>query len=121
MSASPFGIYVREKRTEAGKSLREVAEALGITHVYLGEVERGRRRMLPRRHWKKLAKAVPGISVAELGTLAAISEPIDPAAMEGSSREVVVALARRMEEGAMSEELAARLLEVLQSKDRSDG
>lgn len=116
MTASPFGVYLRSKRTEAGKSLREVADALSITHVYLGEVERGRRRALPERHWKKLAKVVPGITVSELKTLAAMSEPIDPASVEGPSREVVLALARKMEEGEMSEALAARLLGILRDK-----
>ena len=83
---SPFGEYLREMRTAAGKSLREVAEELAISHVYLGEVERGRRRVLPAKYWKKLAQCVPGISRASLKQYAAASEPIDPAQMEGASR-----------------------------------
>jgi transcriptional regulator with XRE-family HTH domain len=38
---SAFGRYLRGKRQRARLSLRAVAEKLGVTHVYLGEVERG--------------------------------------------------------------------------------
>lgn len=120
VSTTPFGVYLREARTAAGKSLRDVADALGITHVYLGEVERGRRRSLPEKYWEKLAEVVPGVEVEELEATAAASEPLDPAAMEGRGREVVVALARALEEeDGMPEELANRLLAVLRER-RSD-
>ena len=116
---SPFGAYLREMRTAAGKSLREVADALSISHVYLGEVERGRRRVLPKKYWKKLAQCVPGISPAQLKKQVAASEPIDPASMEGPSREVVVALARKLEEDGISDSLARKLLEILgEGKER---
>ncbi|HET9949160.1 MAG TPA: hypothetical protein VFQ22_09585 [Longimicrobiales bacterium] len=98
-------------------SLREVADTLGITHVYLGEVERGRRRVLPEKHWEKLVQAIPGLSLAELELAAAASEPLDPAAMEeGPGREVVVALARALEAKTLSEDVAKELLEVLQRR-----
>lgn len=117
--SSPFGAYLREMRIASGKSLREVADALRISHVYLGEVERGRRRTLPEKYWKRLAKCLPDISMEELETLAGASEPLDPAAMEGRSREVVVALARKLEEGDMSDDLATRLLKILQNRGSS--
>lgn len=116
MSGSPFGVYLREVRTASGESLRRVAEELGITHVYLGEVERGRRRVLPEKYWQKLVALLPGFSLEQLRVLAAASEPLDPAAMEGRSREVVVALARALEEDGMSEELATQLLDVLRQR-----
>jgi transcriptional regulator with XRE-family HTH domain len=116
LSISPFGAYLREVRTASGKSLREVADALGISHVYLGEVERGRRRTLPEKYWKGLTELLPGVSLEELETLAGASEPLDPVAMEGRSREVVVALARKLEEGGMSEDLADQLLNILQNR-----
>lgn len=114
MPISPFGAYLREARTASGKSLREVAEALTISHVYLGEVERGRRRILPAKYWGKLAEVIPDLSVPELSEFAAASEPLDPAEMEGRNREVVVALARKLEQEGISEELAQRLLEMLE-------
>lgn len=119
MSISPLGAYLRDKRTASGKSLREVAKALSISHVYLGEVERGRRRLLPEKYWEKLVQLVPGTSVEELKAMAAASEPIDPAAVEGRSRDVVVALARTLEEGRMSDEVARQLLEILEKEGSS--
>lgn len=120
MSTSPLGAYLREKRTASGKSLREVAEALSISHVYLGEVERGRRRLLPEKYWERLVQLIPGTSLDELRVMAAASEPIDPTTMEGRSRDVVVALARALEEGDMSDDVASRLLEILEER-RSPG
>ena len=35
-----FGDQLRERRVAAGRGLREVAEYLGVSHVYVGEVER---------------------------------------------------------------------------------
>lgn len=36
-----FGKRVREERVKAGLSLRDLAEATGVSHVTLGEIERG--------------------------------------------------------------------------------
>lgn len=119
MTVSPFGVYLREKRVEAGRSLREVADALGISHVYLGEVERGRRRALPHKYWSTLAAEIEGVSVPELRRAAAASEPLDPAGLDGPSRNVVIALARTLEEDGMSEDLANRLLAIL-GRDREN-
>ena len=113
---SPFGVYLRQKRAASGKSLREVAEALSITHVYLGEVERGRRRVLPVKYWKRLVRTIPEMSVDELRLAAETSEPIDPATMVGRERDVVVALARTLKEEGMSEALAKKLLQLLRKK-----
>ena len=51
---SPFGNYIRRMRVASGRSLREVADAIGISHVYLGEVERGVRGPLMESHWDAL-------------------------------------------------------------------
>jgi transcriptional regulator with XRE-family HTH domain len=120
LSISPFGAYLREVRTASGKSLREVADALGISHVYLGEVERGRRRTLPEKYWAALTEVLPQLSPEELESLASASEPLDPVAMEGRSREVVVALARTLEEEGMSDDLANELLKILQRRGGSE-
>jgi transcriptional regulator with XRE-family HTH domain len=105
---------------ESGKTLREVAEALSITHVYLGEVERGRRRLLPQKYWARLVKLVPSATLAGLREAAAASEPIDPASMEGARREVVVALARKLEANTLSDDLAIKLLRVLREQSPDD-
>ena len=118
MAISPFGTYLRDSRTADNKSLREVADALGITHVYLGEIERGRRRSLPEKYWTRLTEVVPSITMKKLQAAAAVSEPLDPSTMLGPSRDVVVALARALEDDVMSEDLANRLLAVLNRAKR---
>lgn len=115
MPNSPFGAYLRERRLKAGLSLREVADALSISHVYLGEVERGRRRTLPEKYWEVLSQTIPDVSVPDLSAHNAASEPIDPAMVEGRKRDLVIALARRLEDGDMSEDLAAELLKMLEN------
>ena len=114
VAVSPFGEYLRSVRVKSGKSLREVAEALGITHVYLGEIERGKRRLLPEKYWGAFVKAVEErTSITELTTAAVESAPLDPAVIEGPGRDVVVALARTFDQEEMSPELAEQLLRVL--------
>jgi len=44
MRASALGDYLREQRTEAKLSLRQLAEATGISNPYLSQIERGLRR-----------------------------------------------------------------------------
>jgi transcriptional regulator with XRE-family HTH domain len=114
VTVSPFGAYLRERRTSAGVSLRSVADELGISHVYLGEVERGRRRLLPDKYWERLSEVVPGITVDELRAMAAASAPLDPSSVEGPGREVVVALARRLEEDGLSDDVAGQILRLLE-------
>ena len=117
MNPSPFGIYLRQRRTAAGKSLREVAAHLGISHVYLGEVERGRRRKLHEHHWDALIEIIGTIAKAELRIVSAQSEPLDAASVEEPGRGVVLALARKLDEGGITESEASRLLKILKPRD----
>ena len=43
-SADALGDYLREQRTEAKLSLRQLAQATGISNPYLSQIERGLRR-----------------------------------------------------------------------------
>lgn len=73
---SAFGRYVRSTRVEARLSLRDVADRLGVSHVYLGEVERGVRPPLKKERWKALLAAIPGLDRSRLEKLAEVSKPI---------------------------------------------
>ena len=44
MRASGLGDYLREQRTEAKLSLRQLAQATGISNPYLSQIERGLRK-----------------------------------------------------------------------------
>jgi transcriptional regulator with XRE-family HTH domain len=41
---SSIGEYIRQQREQAGKSLRQLAEAAGVSNPYLSQVERGLRK-----------------------------------------------------------------------------
>lgn len=51
-----------------GLSLRQAADRIGVTHVFLGEVERGR-KALPRERWATVAGAIPGVTEQQLDEL----------------------------------------------------
>ncbi len=48
---------VRAAREKSGRSLRDVAEEIGLPFTHLGEAERGE-RSLPKKHWAALAEAI---------------------------------------------------------------
>lgn len=59
---NPFGTYLREVRLAEKRSLRLVARELGISHVYLSEVERGLMLPLLEKHWDTLLQVLPSLS-----------------------------------------------------------
>lgn len=113
--AKLFGALVRERRVQAGKSLRTVADAMGVTHVYLAQVERGERRTMPREHWLKLIEALGNVTFTELEDAAARSETylLDPSEQEEPVQDLVVELARRIGMNSLDRQLAKRLLDVM--------
>jgi transcriptional regulator with XRE-family HTH domain len=113
-----FGAYLREKRVAAGLSLRDVAQALGISHVYLGEVERGVRGPLRPERWSVLLKAIPTLMRDELERHAAASRPmrVDLADAPPSYQDLAFALARRFKRRDLSESELSRLLKLLGGK-----
>lgn len=115
MRPSLFAAYLREQRVKAGLSLRALAEALGVSHVFLGEIERGRQRILPRHHWDPLLKAIPAMDRDTLEQLAVRSVPLhhDPMEMETYEFELAFALARRIRSAGIPEPEAERLLRIL--------
>jgi transcriptional regulator with XRE-family HTH domain len=53
-----FGNHLRIQRVLTNQSLRAVAKKVGISHVFLGEVERGIKIRVGYSKFKKLAKAL---------------------------------------------------------------
>ena len=81
-----LGEYLREQRTEARLSLRQLAEATGISNPYLSQIERGLRRP-SAEVLQQIAKALQ-ISAETLYVQAGILSPDDHAV-----RSVEVAIA----------------------------
>ncbi len=64
-----YGELIRDCRIASGKSLRAVARYVGISHVYLGFVERGARARLNPGHLEKLLEVLPTLTRAEVEAL----------------------------------------------------
>ena len=73
--ADALGDYLREQRTEAKLSLRQLAEATGISNPYLSQIERGLRRP-SAEVLQSIAKALQ-ISAETLFVQAGILSPDD--------------------------------------------
>jgi len=109
-----FGKYIRDIRIELGLSLREVARQLKISHVYLGEIERGTRSSLPKKHWKKLLKIIPGLKASKLSDCEIGSKPIK--ALENVSNqyyEVYIAFAKRIKKQNLKKKTLDQIIELL--------
>jgi transcriptional regulator with XRE-family HTH domain len=115
MSKSPFGQYLRSKRVAAGLSLREVADKIGVTHVYLGEVERGVHATMPERWWGGLTEHIPGVTREDLARYAANVRPLQLDLSHAPPRyqDLGLALARRIQDRDLSGKDVSRLLEIL--------
>lgn len=126
-----FGEHLRRKRVEARLSLRELAKILGLSHTYLGEVERGECGPLSRDFWPKIVDAIPGVTLGEIEEVSfnARRLSIDLSSLRGDARAAAVAFAQRVADGTLSEQLGSELLVLLltpsrrsktKSTDRSD-
>jgi transcriptional regulator with XRE-family HTH domain len=112
-----FGSYLRRARVACGRSLRDVAAALGISHVYLGEVERGVRGPLKPEHWDALIKAIPELTREELERHAAASRPLEMDISNAPARyqDLAMALARRLKNRDLTKGQISLLLKVLKA------
>lgn len=120
-----FGRYLRQRRLAAQLSLRDVADKIGVSHVFLGEVERGVRNLINRERWPALIAAIPGVTAEDLEKHATLTKPLQLNLTDAPQyQELALALARRIEhrELPQSDEERreiARLVRVL--KGAGDG
>ncbi|RKH69067.1 transcriptional regulator [Corallococcus interemptor] len=119
MGESVFGNFIRARRVAAGLSLRAVADRVGVTHVYLGEVERGVRPPLNKKHWPALIEIVPNLTEAELEMQSAQTKPVQLALGDAPPRyqELGLALARRIERRDLGNREMDELLRLLKGED----
>ena len=100
-----LGDYLREQRTGAQLSLRQLAEQAGVSNPYLSQIERGLRRP-SAEVLQQLAKALR-ISAETLYVRAGILDPDD-----GEVRSVELAI---LGDPVLSERQKQSLLDVYQS------
>jgi transcriptional regulator with XRE-family HTH domain len=91
-----FGGRLRTLRKQSGKTLHDVAEALGVSVVYVSDIERGNRKPFGPEHIEKLAVLLNADS-RELHQLAAEARgafELPTSKIPAQAREFVAGLAR---------------------------
>jgi transcriptional regulator with XRE-family HTH domain len=115
---TPYGALLRERRVQANLSLREVAEHVGVSHVYLAEIERGVSGPLKLDREPKLLEAMPNVAQIELSIARAASTyKITPATTPPKYMDMTAALARRIERDNLSDTKVRKILELLKDGD----
>lgn len=119
---SAFGRYLRDKREREKMSLRKVAARLEVSHVYLGEVERGVRGPLPEKYWNQLVQIIPGLTIKHLRRMAILTKPIrfNLAEAEPPYQDLTLAFARRMEKQDLSPEALSEILKLLEQEVKDE-
>ncbi len=100
---TPFGAKLRALRAERGVSLKEMADALGVSAAYLSALEHGHRG---RPTWSMIQRIIGYFNVIwddaeELARLARISHPkvsIDTSGLDPRATELANLLAERIGE-----------------------
>jgi len=118
-TAHEFGRYIRRQRAAAGVSLRSAGKSLGVSAVYLGEVERGVRPPLKAEHWGALVAAIPTVERATLERLTAKARPVQMDLRDTPPRyqDLGLALARRIEKQNLSKVDLDKLFQILGDGD----
>jgi transcriptional regulator with XRE-family HTH domain len=117
LAQTSFGNYIQVRRRAAHLSLRQVAGKIGVSHVYLSEVERGVRAPLKRERWNDLVAAIPNVTIEELDKAAATSRPIQLSLADAPPQyqNLALALARRFEDRSLSGQEIQALLRILEA------
>ena len=95
MNSEPFGELIRASRRRQNKSLQEVADALGVTAVYVSEVERRKRPPFTMERLPALSRVL-GLDIQTLITAAWTEKGMIEWAAGASDKQIeaLVALAR---------------------------
>lgn len=109
--ATLFGRFIREKRSEQGLSLNDVAEKIGVSVAYVSDVERGQRAPFDPIRFEGLSEIL-GVSVVVLeekalltrGVLLHVGERLE-------EQEAALALARNW--GGLSSEILLQISRLL--------
>jgi transcriptional regulator with XRE-family HTH domain len=113
-----FGELIRTSRRRLNKSLQDVADALGVSVVYVSEVERGKRPPFTNERLPALAEVLE-LNLGEVRSAAWVGRgmiELDPdAAASQKQIEVLAALAR----GGLSESQLQAILDIA-NKDQME-
>lgn len=118
-TATPYGALLRERRVAKGLSLRDVANELNVSHVYLADVERGSRGPLKPEHEPALLCVLTNTTADELDRARALSRPlkITLGNTPPQYQDLTIAFARRIERQNLGDVKLRQLLALLNSED----
>jgi transcriptional regulator with XRE-family HTH domain len=118
---SLFGEQLRRLRRAKELTLADLADTIRCSIAYISDVERGKRNPpSPEKVRKLLAKMGEEARLTDMLLLAAKSRRAVEISVEGKNDEVadmLVALARRCDEGSMDDDLARRIKEILDQEE----
>ncbi|ANN71568.1 helix-turn-helix domain-containing protein [Bordetella bronchialis] len=104
MKLTPFGLLVRTLRLEAGLTLKNMADALGVTSAYLSSIELGDRPLTEKIAGQAIEFFKERISTEKLDQLQAAvdktTQSVPTAGLDSDDKVLVAAFARRLTEGA---------------------
>ncbi|MEI9968611.1 MAG: helix-turn-helix transcriptional regulator [Terracidiphilus sp.] len=110
MKRESFGELIRTSRRRLNKSLQDVANAIGVSAVYVSEVERGKRPPFTAERLPALSRVLE-LDLAELKAAAWATRRMidwDPASASVKQIQALVELAR----GGLSESQLDQILEI---------
>jgi transcriptional regulator with XRE-family HTH domain len=118
---SLFGEELRRLRRAKELSLVDLADTIGCSIVYMSDVERGKRNPpSPQKIRKLLVSMGEERRLSEMLVLAARSRQSIQISLEDKNDQVadmLVALARRCDEGSLDDELARKIKEILDEEE----
>ena len=115
MPGHEFGRYLRRERTVSRLSLRSLAKRLGMSHVFLSDVERGLRPPFNEKWWPKLVKNLRGVTLEALEEKASRSRPIrlDIRGLPPRYQDLALALATRVRHESLTPSDFRKLFRIL--------
>lgn len=114
MNGEPFGELIRASRRRLNKSLQDVADAIGVSAVYVSEVERGKRPPFTSERLPALAQVLE-FDLDQLKAAAWAEKKMidwDPVGASGKQVEALVELAR----GGLSDSELDEILAIVKRK-----
>lgn len=121
---TPFGDKIRKLRTERAITLKQMAEAVGVSSAYLSALEHGKRG---RPSWYLLQRIIAYFNIIwdeaeEVARLARISHPritIDTSGLSPTATELANRLADRV--STLDQKVLKELLGVISKADQRAG
>ena len=115
---TPFGVRLRQLRTERGIALKDMADALGVSAAYLSALEHGRRGRPTHAMVVAICAQLNIIwdEADELMRLARVSHPrvtVDTAGLSPQATELANLLAERIR--SLPPERTERMLQIIKS------